>query len=508
MHHSPGTIHKSLVACALAVSLCNASAQGPERPADVHLGHLIHVDTAAALKPAIARARGGDTIVVDPGVTLEGSIELPVHPGDEWVTVRSAATLPEQRLARSDVDKLWTVVSRTAGVPPLTTAKGAHHWRVVGLHLTQTGGNTYGMFRCGEADGWTSLLDVPHHIELDRSLVDIDVDKVEERRGVQMHCDDMTVRRSIVYGMHEAGADSQALGGWEGVSRLRIFDNEIVAASEPILFGGASSSAITPVPQDIEIRGNWIHKPRAWIGRGPWNFKNLLELKSARRVVIAGNLFETNWPQAQTGWSILFTARGSTPWMVLEDVLFEDNVVRDVAAGVNILGFDNEGPSGTIGRRITVRHNLILTKRDLVPAFLGDGRCYMLLGGANDVVIDHNTCIQDGTSVLNVDPGRPTITGFVFTNNVQLHQAYGVIGSGLAPGLPTILALFTAPVFERNVFADCQGTPYPAGTFCPSLSEFWSQFRDPSRGDYRLTPTSPFRKAGTDGEDLGADLAQ
>lgn len=484
-----------------------AQAQTPlerlEAPTGLALSHhVFHVTAASELPDAINRAAGGDTILVDPSVVYEGQIALPPVPGKGWVTLRTSAGLPEARILRTDVGKLFTIVSRRASEPALVTLPGAHHWRIVGAHLTQTGGNTYGIFRCGEAEGWTSIVRIPHHIELDRSLVDIDPDKVEERRGIQPHCDDLTIRRSIVDGIHETGNDSQAIGGWEGTSRIAIIDNELTAASEVILFGGAASSAITPVPQDIEIRGNWIHLHRSWLRKGSWNFKNLLELKSARRVHITDNLFETAWPQAQTGWSILFTARGDRPWMVLEDVLFARNVVRDVASGINILGFDNDGGAGTLGRRITITHNLIVTKKDMDPEFHGDGRCLMLLGGPVDVVYRHNTCINDGAAAVTVDTFPGGILGFEYADNLQLHGAYGVVGTARAPGTDS-LGLFVNPVFERNAFADCQGTPYPAGTLCVTLDEFKRQFVDYAGGDYTLTASSPWRRAGTDGGDLG-----
>lgn len=478
----------------------------PTTPPPSTVGQTWKPTTSAALTDALSKAVGGDTILLQDGTRYVGPFTLPVHPGTEWVTIRGTADLPVQRFVVGPT--VPKIVSTSNGVPPIQTAPGAHHWRLIGIDITQEGGNTYGIVRCGSADGYTDLAQVPHHFDFDRVYVHV-AETMTERRGIQMHCSDMTVQRSIVGCMHEEGADSQAVGGWEGVSRLKILDNDLCAASEPVLFGGTQSSAITPVPEDIEIRGNHVWKPLAWIGKGAWNFKNLLELKNARRVTITDNVFENNWPQAQTGWAILFTARGTknAPWMLLEDVTFERNIVRNVAAGINILGRDDGVPEVPIlGRRFTIRNNLILTKRDVDPANLGDGRLYMLLACPTDTVIDHNTGIEDGTSVLNVDTCIGGVQGFKFTNNVQLHRDYGVIGTGMAPGLPTITGMFTAPVFERNVLADCQGTPYPAGNLCPSLADFWAQFVNAAGGDYHLKATSVWKNAGTDGKDLGASL--
>jgi hypothetical protein len=40
-----------------------------------------------------------------------------------------------------------------------------------------------------------------------------------------------------------------------------------------------------------------------------WSVKNLLELKHARRVRVEGNVFESNWSQAQDGFAIVLTVR-------------------------------------------------------------------------------------------------------------------------------------------------------------------------------------------------------
>ena len=99
--------------------------------------------------------------------------------------------------------------------------------------------------------------------------------------------------------------------------------------------------------------------------------------------------FEYNWQSGQSGFAILFTVRnqdGGCPWCQVEDVLFEKNVVRHVAAGVNILGFDDNHTSlQTNG--ITIRNNLFA---DVNPQqWGGSGYFLQLLGGAADVTVDH-----------------------------------------------------------------------------------------------------------------------
>ena len=47
---------------------------------------------------------------------------------------------------------------------------------------------------------------------------------------------------------------------------------------------------------------------------------------------------------------------------------------------------------------------------------------------------------------------------------------------------------------------------YPAGNYFPSVTTWLAQFVNYAAGDYRLVSTSPYKGAGTDGLDLGANL--
>ena len=75
-----------------------------------------------------------------------------------------------------------------------------------------------------------------------------------------------------------------------------------------------------------------------------WSVKNIFELKNARNVVVDHNVFENHWKESQAGWAIVLTPRnsgGACTWCVVEHVRFENNIVRHVAAGINLLGYDS-----------------------------------------------------------------------------------------------------------------------------------------------------------------------
>jgi hypothetical protein len=166
----------------------------------------------------------------------------------------------------------------------------------------------------------------------------------------------------------ERTADAQAISGWNGPGPFRIAGNYLEASGENVMFGGADPAINGLVPSDIEVVRNHMAKPLRWkkddasFEGTEWAVKNLFELKNARRVLVDGNLFEFNWPQAQNGFAILFTVRnqdGAAPWAVVEDVTFTNNLVRHVAGGMNVLGRDDNHPSQQT-RRIAIRNNLFV----------------------------------------------------------------------------------------------------------------------------------------------------
>jgi cellulose synthase/poly-beta-1,6-N-acetylglucosamine synthase-like glycosyltransferase len=253
---------------------------------------------------------------------------------------------------------------------------------------------------------------------------------------------------------------------------------------------------------------NHFAKPLRWktghplFGGTEWAVKNLFELKNARRVLVDGNLFEYNWPHAQNGFSILFTVRnqdGNAPWSTIEDVTFSNNLVRHVAAGVNILGRDDNYPSQQV-RRIAIRNNVFLD----VGGTWGNGRLFQLLDGTNSVTIDHNTALQTGSILFGGD--HAPHTGFVFQNNIAPHNEAGISGSGTGVGNGSLERYFPGAVVRRNVIIGGPAGQYPADNFFPPALSALGMVA-PAGDHLRLALTRPLAKAATDGRDPGADIA-
>jgi hypothetical protein len=393
--------------------------------------------------------------------------------------------------------------------PALSTAPRAHHYLFIGIEITTVSPDNANLIRL-EAPRQTAVSEVPTDIIFDRCYIH-GTPTGDIRRGIALNGARLAVVNSYLADFHEHSKDSQALMGWNGPGPFKIVNNYLEAAGENVLFGGADPSIPNLVPADIEIRHNLFTRPVSWRG-GVWSIKNLFELKNARRVRIDGNLFEHNWVGAdQKGFAIVFTPRnqdGGSPWAVVEDVTFTNNVVRHTTAGVNVLGWDYAHPSDQT-RRLLIQNNLFVDVGGPTWGPTGwPGRLLQLIDGTADVIIDHNTAFQTENPVVAavIVPNRAAHSGFVFTNNIMPLNQYGVAGDSFYGNpMMALTTYFPGAVFTGNVLMGGNSSQYPPGNFFPaSLDEV--RFVNLAEGDYRLAATSRYKHAGTDRKDIGVDL--
>jgi hypothetical protein len=240
-----------------------------------------------------------------------------------------------------------------------------------------------------------------------------------------------------------------------------------------------------------------------------WSVKNIFELKNAQDVVVEGNVFENLWVADQNGFAIVFTPRnsnGGAPWAVVQRVVFRNNLVRHSAGGVNILGTDDTNPS-QLTNHLTITGNVW---DDLGTTWGSGSRAFQVGNGGDWIAFDHNTIDSTDTTVLALYGGAVTsptkITNFSYTNNMSEHRTYGILGDGMAFGLSSISAYIPGSTVTRNVLAGGSASKYPAGNFFPTVAAWQADFANFVNGDYHLLPTSAYKKAATDGTDLGASI--
>jgi len=451
------------------------------------------VAAGANLQAALNAAQPGDVLLLEAGARFVGSFKLPPKPAGPVITIRSSVTLPERRIGPLDANLLPTLASGV--ISAVLDGTGAANWKLDGIRFESV----------SNGQGDVIVLQDSTNIYLDRILMVAGANG--QKRGVRGNGTQITLTRSYISNIWRIGQDSQAFCAWDGAGPYTITNNFLEAASENVMFGGADSRSSDRVPSDILVEGNYFTKRLEWKGAGV-AVKNLFELKSGRRITIRGNVFERNWTDAQTGYGILFKAvnqDGTAPWSLLEDVLFENNIVRDTENGFNILGHDYAQPSGQV-TRVTIKNNLIFTP----------GVAFQVGGEVGELAIDHNTIAQGYTlmslyhgtvwpaGATAARPGAYAVEHLTYTNNLAPHNQYGVKGQGTGVGTPSLIAHTVTFTWTNNVLAGGAGQPYPAITWFPSVAVYTSQFEP----DQRLVPTSPYCGAATDGRDVGVDWNQ
>jgi hypothetical protein len=471
----------------------------------------VSVPAGADLQQALNRARPGDTLTLAPGATYTGNFVLPATDGSAYITIRSEndATLPRagQRILPAHSERLAKLKSPNAD-PALRTAPGAHHWRLELLEFLPTAGTAADIIRLGDGgNAQHDLAQVPHDVAIDRCYIHGDPAR-GQKRGIALNSAATTIVDSYISEIKAVAQDSQAIAGWNGPGPYTIENNYLEAAGENFILGGSDPFIQGLIAQDVVFRGNHLAKPVAW-RTGPWQVKNLFELKNARRVLVEGNLMEYVWREAQVGYAILLTPRnqdGRAPWVTVQDVTIRRNIVRHAGGGLSISGEDSNFPSGST-ERVKIVDNIFY---DIDARAWGGPGVFALIGNApRDIAIEHNTVSQSGNIIQayggTTEQPAP-VAGFVFRDNLVRHNEFGVIGASRGVGVNSLEAFFPEAVFVSNTIAGGDARRYPKGNTFVAADEFESTFVNPSGGDFRLKPGSRARGAASDGKDVGADV--
>ena len=442
---------------------------------------------------------------------------------------------------------LAKVQMANGGNGPFNIADGANFYRFVGLEITRPTGVK------GSAV-LISLVGTADHIIVDRSWLHGQAQD-ETRDGFSMAGGTyIAVVNSYFNDFHcisSSGSctDSHAVSG--GVTTTQdgpylIQNNFLEAAGEAVMMGGG---AATLTPTDITIIGNHFFKPWQWMKGNnpfvggpdgdPFIVKNHLELKNAIRVLVDANLMEDSWGGfTQKGHGILITPKNQhtktganvCPLCQVTDVTVRYTQISHAGGGIvlaTVLSGDGSGGAPALaGTRFSI-HDVVMD--DLNKKYLGGGDGFMIANNwpknpINTITINHVTVFPDAEShamsVGNVS-GDAAMYAFVFTNNLTLtgrYPVWDVFGGGenscSADDVPitSIQNCFTTSTFQTNGLIASPPhfppTKWPANNLFPATPADvqFVNYNNGNGGNYQLLSTSPYKNAGSDGKDLGADI--
>jgi hypothetical protein len=513
----------SLSIAILVGARCSLGAILPEDPREridtkypTQTGRNILVRATDDLQAAIDQATGGDTILLEAGATYEGNFLLRKKATTGTIVIRTGTAdslLPRagQRVTPTSRPLLARV--QTPNVAPVfRTEAGAKNYRLFGLELTM-GPSAPFVYNLVLLDGSpnSSIEAMPSDIIIDRSYIHADPARYC-KRGVAMNGRRLAVIDSYINDI-QTDDDASAVGGWDGTGPYRISNNYLSSTGENIAFGGALPVIPGTVISDVVVEGNHIFKPLSWKTDDPtyagrsWCVKNLFEIKTAKRVLVEGNVFENSWANCQVGFAILLTVRtenGVANWASVEDITFRRNWIRNAGAGFNITSSDDGLNIGEKTARVLIEHNVIEL---LGPeAKWGNyGIPFQLLWGPQDITIRHNTIAQTGMNIAMMSGALPR---FEFTDNIAPFNSYGFFCLGGPRTNEELAVCAPGALLRGNVIIGSNLYEYLSGTVGITVAEQPSDvgFVNYSASDYRLLSTSRFNKAAADGTDIGADV--
>jgi hypothetical protein len=297
-------------------------------------------------------------------------------------------------VSKAGVLNLASIRSSGTSTPAITVASGAHHVRFVGVRVTTSAPVTNALVRIGLAE--TSVAQLPHHITLDRVVVDPGANDL--RRCVAADGAYLAVLSSTLANCHSNQGDSQGILSINARGPLRIENNTIQGGHQAIMFGGGDPVIVGQVPSDIVIRRNDLSRPLSWrravagvYNAGEWQGKTGVEFKIGKRALIEANVLCHTWADAQTGHAFLLKTEnqnGSAPWSETSDITVRYNRVCGASAGFNLAPLP-AGP-GVPFSRATIYNNE-LDSISVGPFASETGEC-LLLQGVADVVYKDNWC--------------------------------------------------------------------------------------------------------------------
>lgn len=307
-----------------------------------------------------------------------------------------------------------------------------------------------------------------------------------------------------------------------GATRYRVYGRisggttgYLVTSSTTLTDTGSAMTAATTVPN-----GN------------RWVVKNLFEIKFGTNWQIDSNIFENHVTGSDSGTAIWLKSNNTDntcEFCQTKDVVFENNIIRNVAGGFNILARNDTGAEEPfLLENLTIRNNLMHWSNSSTnvgttsssPTGWGSKTAHTVTvnGPTRNVWLDHNTLLDDmgGGSSLYFTSNTPQVN-FDFTNNLMKVRTNGIFcasigGVSYTKGISCFNAHSGGGTLTGNALAGGAASAYP-GNLTPTISEFEGNFQAYQIGgvgpssNYALDDESVYIGTATDGLDRGANIA-
>lgn len=298
--------------------------------------------------------------------------------------------------------------------------------------------------------------------------------------GVVLRCANCGVINSYLSGLtYWHGVSPAAQNSWVssgttvGVAAIDISWGSPIIDNNYIEMGNgvtvfAQESPDYPHPTDIKVTRNYFYGPpalrfnttnNATLSDGRYyKHRQFLEFKRGERILVDGNVFESQWSDNVTGGhAIVLTPRVGNatktygPTNVIRDLKISNNTFKTVGGGIVAAGTEGEGFADTpAGARWTINNNLFyeidgltLCSNQSLGADLQRGDALQFGGIFEDFLWSHNTIwnqIGHKPEVLLLEPGRSG--GVRFENSLFGMQhttyAWGITGDALDGLLPAL----------------------------------------------------------------------
>lgn len=408
----------------------------------------IPVPAGSDLQAAINAAPAGSTLLIAPGDYSPIIVAKPL-------TLLCTAMTLGRRILPTDSPNLFVRIAAT-GVPTITLLAPA---QFLGFKCTRTDANPpivsiNGDWTVGKASFMACW---------------IVGGTLGNRRGIEANGCATNISQCRIENCWFQGQDAQAVAGWTGPGPLTIDDCYLEGSTQAVMLGGDDASDQAHQPKNFTLQNSLLTKQPAWRGK-PGLVKTTLEFKNCVGFTVQDNIIEYAWVDGQVGFLLQLTPRnqdGTNPWASVSNGIIQRNTFRHGAGGINILGTDNNHPSGKCAN-VQILHN---TFSDIDGvAYGGNGRLLQMTSGPDAITIDHNTLLGANLNAfLALGNFGETVkaTRFVFTNNIVNEGDYGISGDNTGQGSAALAAYAPGSVVTNNAIiqSGARTITYPTGNY-------------------------------------------